>query len=186
MKRCRVIWGLVLWLTGCDGHDRMNAQEKWFQGELRCDFSKDHSTSCLNPLRPASGTPPIDIIAYQAKNPDRFQVHVQLPDGKRFDGPAYKVLVTKDDNNQISNFHITTDEGTLQEMYDLALKLISEWHLDKKDLDQWYKQVKREPDYSYLFVTGTSPSKGYPSLFMEFKHSYVEERPWCLFIEVSW
>ena len=166
---------LLVWLSGCSKHYSKGAPEKASQDKLTWDFSKGNSIDAIKPLvEEVEG-----LIIYQADDSDSLlALTINLPKGKSLRRPAYLVTVQRNprDSKRIKNVHINTGGGTLNETCEFARMLIADWGLDKKDLDQWQKEVEADSNYWYGFSTGNHPDRD-PSLFIEFGRTYLKERP---------
>lgn len=110
-----------------------------------CDFRQNHAFTSVQPV----GREVAGIWVHSG----RLTVDLLLANGKRFSGRAAAIFITKDGEN-IKSFKMQTDSGTLDQIYDLALKVMSEFELDKKNFNEWYKRRKSNPeDTSWLFET---------------------------------
>jgi hypothetical protein len=114
----------------------------------------------------------------------QFTITVKLPHGGVFEGEAFLVTAQKSEDDQIKMFHITTAADTLESTCQLAKKIIEEWKLNGRGLDEWKTRVAADANYAYSFDAMNNSI--HPSYSLAIRRSLVDGKPWCLFLEVHW
>jgi hypothetical protein len=113
------------------------------------------------------------------------ELHIKLPNGLQFDGPAREVLLARQ-GNTLKSISIRSAPLTLEEAHAAGLAQAKSWGLDAKPIEQWLAERKAEATPDAKKQYRTISQTGNPELVVESLESPNATKPWIHSVSITW